>query len=140
MPFSRGLGKEVLYICISGVVAILIFYVSPFGFAQLGPLYLLGFGVVSVLAGVVYVISTHYLYEKYWNSRLWTVGWEIIHSLCFLLFIGIGILLYGYFIHVTDLSFKNFLLSVFLYYNTGIDPGYHQGSSRKELAIEKRDK
>jgi hypothetical protein len=92
------------------VAALLIFYIAPFGFARLGPLRLFGYGLVSVLAGVAYIISTHYLYEKYLGNRPWTVGWEIVHSLCFLLFIGICILMYGYLIHVTDLSYTTFLL------------------------------
>jgi hypothetical protein len=122
MPFSRGLGKEVLYICISGAIALLIFYFSPFGFGKIGYLNLLGFGLVSVLAGIIYIISTHYLYEKYWDNRQWTVGSEIIHSLCFLLFIAISILAYGYFLRLTDLSFKNFLLYLFYTILLGLIP------------------
>lgn len=122
MPFSRGLGKEVLYICISGAAALLIFYISPFGFGKIGYLNLLGFGLVSVLSGIIYIISTHYLYEKYWDKRQWTIGWEIIHSLFFLLFIAISILVYGYFLRLTDLSFKNFFLSIFYTVLLGLIP------------------
>jgi hypothetical protein len=122
MPFSRGLGREILYICISGAIALLIFYFSPFGFGNIGYLHLLGFGLVSVLAGIIYIISTHYLYEKYWEKREWTVGWEIIHSLCFLLFIGVCILLYGYLLRLTDLSVKDFFLYLFYTILLGLIP------------------
>jgi ABC-type multidrug transport system fused ATPase/permease subunit len=122
MPFSRGLGKEVLYICITGAIALLIFYFSPYGFGKIGYLNLLGFGLVSVLAGILYIISTHYLYENYRDNRQWTVGWEIIHSLCFLLFIAISILVYGYFLRLTDLNFKNFFLYLFYTILFGLIP------------------
>ena len=122
MPFSRGLAKEVLYICISGAAALLIFYISPLGFGRSGYLKLLGFGLVSVLAGIVFIISTHYLYERYWALRQWTVGWEIIHSLCFLLFIGICILFYARLLHLTDLNARNFLLYLFYTIILGLVP------------------
>src|SRR4030095_12127260 len=122
MPFSRGLSKEILFICISGAITLLVFYVSPFGIGQIGFLNLLGYSLVCIIAGIVYVITTHYLYEKYWSRRPWTVGWEIIHSLCFLLFIGICILIYGYLIHLTDLTPKDFFLYLFYTAVLGLIP------------------
>ena len=122
MPFSRGLQKEILYICISGAATFVLFNISPFGFRQIGWLNLLGFSLISVLAGIVYLIFTHYLYEKYWSNRPWTLGWEIIHSLCFLIFIGICILLYGYLIHLTNLTLKDFFLYLFYTAVLGLIP------------------
>jgi hypothetical protein len=111
MPFSRGLKKEVLYICISGAFALLVFYLlHPFGFSNLSNLALLGYGVVSVAAAIIFVVLTHLLYNIYWGHRKWTVGLEIFHSLCFLLFVGGSILIYGYLSHISDLSLKNILI------------------------------
>jgi len=122
MPFSRGLTRELFYICISGLAALLIFSVAPFGYNQIGWLNLLGFGLVSIVAGVVYVVSTHYLYNRYWGNRPWTLGWEILHSLCFLIFIGICILLYGYLINLTNLTLKDFFLYLFYTAVLGLIP------------------
>jgi cell division protein FtsB len=108
MPFSRGLRKEVLYICISGAIALLIFYLlHPFGLSNLG---LLGYGVVSVASAIMYVALTHLLYKFYWGHRNWTVGLEILHSLFFLLFVGGGIMTYGYLAHISDATLTNILI------------------------------
>ena len=114
MPFSRGLKKEILYICISGVLVSLIFYIlQPYSFSDLSTLALFGFGLVSVIAAILYLVLTHYLYDAYWGNRPWTVGLEIIHSLFFLLFVGAGIMIWGYFSGITDLNPKNILIYLF---------------------------
>jgi len=111
MPFSRGLKKEVLYICISGAFALLVFYLlRPFGFSNLSNIALLGYGVVSIVTAIMYVVLTHLLYNVYWGHRKWTVGLEIFHSLFFLLFVGGSIMVYGYLFHISDLSVKNILI------------------------------
>jgi LytTr DNA-binding domain len=113
MPFSRGLKKEVLYICISGAFVLLVFYLlHPFGFSNLSNIALLGYGVVSIVAAIMYVVLTHLLYNLYWEHRKWTVGLEIFHSLFFLLFVGGSILVYGYLSHISDLSIKNILIYI----------------------------
>src|SRR4030095_4770690 len=104
MPFSRGLEREILYICISGGAVLLVFYLlHPFRFSGLSSLKLLGYGVVSVLAGVIYIVLTHYLYKKLWANGGWTFGWEVLHSLFFLLFIGFSIMVYGSLLHINEL-------------------------------------
>jgi hypothetical protein len=114
MPFSRGLKKEVLYICICGVVITFLFYLlRPDRFSGLSNLVLIGYGLVSMLSAILYIVLAHILYNAYWGNRPWTVGLEIIHSLCFLLFVGAGILLFSYFSRVTDLSAKNILIYFF---------------------------
>ena len=114
MPFSRGLKKEILYICICGALVSLIFYVlQPYSFSSLSDAELFGYGLVSVIAAIIYIVLAHLLYNAYWNNRPWTVGLEIIHSLFFLLFVGAGIMIYGYFARITDLSLKNILIYLF---------------------------
>jgi len=111
MPFSRGLKKEVLYICICGVVITFVFYLlRPDRFNALSDLVLIGYGLVSVLSAILYIVLAHLLYNAYWGNRPWTVGLEIIYSLFFLLFVASGILFYGYFTGVNDLSAKNILI------------------------------
>jgi hypothetical protein len=108
MPFSRGLRKEVLFICITGTFTLLIFYLlHPFQFSSLSNLTLLGYGLVSVLAAIIYVVLTHFLYKAYWRDDNWTVGLEILHSLFFLLFVGGCIMLYGYVTGISDLNLRN---------------------------------
>ena len=114
MPFSRGLKKEIIYICICGAFALLVFYlVHPFGFSSLSNLGLFGFGLVSVMAAILYVALAHLLYNAYWGHRDWTVGLEIIHSLFFLLFVGGSILVYGYLSHITDLTPESIFIYLF---------------------------
>jgi len=114
MPFSRGLKKEVLYICISGAIASFLFYLlRPDRFSSLNNLTLFGFGLVSVSSAILYIVLAHLLYNAYWGNRAWTVGLEIIHSLFFLLFVSAGILFYGYFRGITDLSVKTILIYFF---------------------------
>ena len=121
MPFSRGLMKEVLYICICGVLVSLIFYVlQPYSFSSLSDAELFGYGLVSMLSAILYMVLAHFFYNAYWGNRRWTVGLEIIHSLLFLLFVGAGILLYGYFSGLTDLS----LTTVLIYLITTILLGF----------------
>ena len=123
MPFSRGLRREIIYICLSGVCAVMIFYfVRPLGFAYLGTLLLLGYGAVSISAAILYVIISHYLYHQFWETRKWTLGLEILHSLCFLLFIALAIMIYGNIERVTDFSFKSSLLYVLYTVVLGLIP------------------
>ena len=111
MPFSRGLRREIIYICLSGIVALAIFFVArPMGFANLGNLTLIGFGGVSILMAILYLVTTHFLYQRYWSSRKWTLGLEILHSLFFLLFIAAGILIYGKLVGVTVISLRSSLI------------------------------
>jgi len=113
MPFSRGLRKEVMYICITGAFTLLAFYLlRPFRFSSLSNLALLGYGLVSVLAAIIYVVLTHFLYKTYGGNDNWNVGLEIIHSLFFLLFVGGSIMIYGYLSHISDLSIKNILIYI----------------------------
>jgi len=115
MPFSRGLGREILYICVSGVLSLYIFYVTrPIGFSNLGDLTLIGYGLVSIAAGILYLSISHYLYNRFWASRKWTLGLEILHSLLFLLFIAAAIMIYGNLVKATNLSFKS-SVNYFLY-------------------------
>ena len=115
MPFSRGLGREIMYICVSGVLALYIFYITrPIGFSNLGDLTLIGYGLVSIAAGILYLSISHYLYNRYWGSRNWTLGLEILHSLLFLLFIAAAIMTYGNLVRATKLSFKS-SVNYFLY-------------------------
>ncbi len=108
MPFSRGLRKEVLYICITGAFTLLVFYLlHPFRFSSLSNLALLDYGLVSILAAIMYIVATHFLYKTYWGNHNWTVGLEILHSLFFLLFVGGVIMIYGYLARISDLSVKN---------------------------------
>jgi len=108
MPFSRGLRKEVLYICITGAFTLLVFYLlHPFRFSSLSNLALLDYGLVSILAAIMYIVATHFLYKTYWGNHNWTVGLEILHSLFFLLFVGGIIMIYGYLARISDLSVKN---------------------------------
>jgi hypothetical protein len=123
MPFSRGLEREIVHICISGGAVLLIFYLlHPFRFGGLSSLKLLGYGVVSVLAGIIYVVLSHYFYKTLWANRKWTLGWEILHSLLFLLFIGFSIMTYGSLLHITELTFTNVLLYLFYTVVLGLIP------------------
>ncbi|HEY6505084.1 MAG TPA: LytTR family DNA-binding domain-containing protein [Chitinophagaceae bacterium] len=123
MPFSRGLKKEILYICISGAFALLVFFLlHPLGYSRLTSPVLFGYGLVSVLAAILYVVLTHLLYNVYWGRRDWTVGLEIIHSLFFLLFVGGSILIYGYLSHITALNLKNILIYFFYTIALGFIP------------------
>ena len=123
MPFSRGLKNEIVYVCISGVAALLFLYlVRPFGFGNLSSRLLLGFGMASIAAALFYVIATHELYRRYFGDRTWSVGLEIIHSLLFLFCVSSAIMIYGDYVHVMDLSLKNFLLSLFYTTLIGIIP------------------
>jgi len=117
MPFSRGLRKEVLYICITGAFTLLVFYLlHPFRFSNLSNVALLGYGLVSILAAIMYVSLTHFLYKIYWGNHIWTVGLEILHSLFFLLFVGGVIMIYGYLARISDLGLKN--IFTYLLYTT----------------------
>lgn len=114
MPFSRGLKREIAYVIISGVAVLLIFYIlHPFRFSGLNNLTLAGYGLVSILAGIGYIVLTHYLYNTIWSGRNWTLGLEVFHSLAFLLFIGLSIMTYGYLAGITDFSFRNVFLYLF---------------------------
>src|SRR5262245_35503195 len=113
MPFSRGLKNEIVYVCISGVAALFFLYlVRPFGFGNLSNRLLLGFGVASIAAALFYVIVSHELYRRYFEDRSWSVGWEIIHSLFFILCVTSAIMIYGDYVNVMQLSWKNFILSL----------------------------
>src|SRR4029079_7792586 len=123
MPFSRGLGKEILYICISGICALLIFYlIRPSVFSRLSDLALLKYGLVCMLTAILYVVITHQLYRRYLGNITWTVGLEILRSLFFLLFIAAGIMIYSRWVHHSDLSFKNAILYLFYTLVFGIIP------------------
>ena len=114
MPFSRGLKNEILYVCVSGVAALVFLYlVRPFGFGNLSNHLLIGFGITSIAAALIYVIVTHQLYRRYFGDRTWSVGLEIIHSLLFLLCVTSAIMIYGGYANVMKLTFKNFFLSLF---------------------------
>jgi hypothetical protein len=110
MPFSRGLGREIVNICLSGVCALVIFYFArPIGFAYLSSLSLLGYGLVSMGAAVLYIIISHRLHNRFWENKKWTLGLEILHSF-FLLFVAVAIMIYGNLAGITDFSVKNSLL------------------------------
>lgn len=123
MPFSRGLKKEIVYVCISGLCAITFLYlVRPFGFANLGDRLLFGFGIASIAAAAGYVIAAHLLYRRYFGDRMWTIGFEIVYSLLFLLCVASAIMIYGDGMHVMKLNLQNFLLSILYTVLIGIIP------------------
>ena len=123
MPFSRGLKNEILYVCLSGICALVFLYlVRPFGFANLPDRLLLGFGIVSIAAALLYVFIAYLLYRRYFANKSWSVGLEIIHSLLFLLFVASAIMIYGGYVHIMELNAKNFLLSLFYTTLIGIIP------------------
>jgi hypothetical protein len=119
MPFSRGLKQELLFVCIAGVFVLMAFFLlEPFSFSGLSKIALLVFGLVSIVAAIVYLILTHYLYRTYWSDHRWTVGMEIFHSLSFLAFVGFSTMIYGYMVHISDLSFKS--ISFYLLYTIAV--------------------
>ena len=123
MPFSRGLGKDILYICISGICALLIFYlIRPSGFSGLTDLALLKYGLICIGTAMFYAIITHWLYSRYSAHIKWTVGMEILRSLFFLFFIAAGIMIYSRLAHHSDLNFKNAVLYLFYTLVFGIIP------------------
>jgi len=123
MPFSRGLKNEILYVCASGVCALVfLYFVRPFGFANLPDRLLLGFGTVSIAAALLYVVVAHWLFRRYFTNKSWSVGREIIHSLLFLLFVASAIMIYGGYVHIMELNAKNFFLSLFYTTLIGIIP------------------
>jgi hypothetical protein len=123
MPFSRGLRKEILYVFISGGAALFIFYfLQPFSTGKLGTRLLIGFGLVSVVIASIYLIGTHYIYYKFWSDRKWTAGWEILHSLFFLVFVATGIMFYGFIAGLTPLTPGSILLYLFYTILLGLIP------------------
>ncbi len=123
IPFSRGLRKEVLYIFVSGTLALLFFFLTrPFGFIYLSNRSLIGFALVSMVTAVFYIGITHYLYWRYWEGRKWTLSLEILHSLFLLFFVALGILFYANLSHIAKLSFKNILVYLLYTLVLGIIP------------------
>ena len=123
MPFSRGLGKEILYICISGACALLVFYlIRPVGFRQLSNTTLFEFGLLSIVLAIIYVVITHFFHRCFLEHKNWTIGLELLHSLLFLVFIGAGIMIYGYLIDLTNLSLSDAILYLFYTLLLGIIP------------------
>lgn len=123
MLFSRGLNQELSYLGVSGLVALVFLYVvRPFGFANLNDQLLLGFGIVSIATGVVYIIIGHLVHRRFFSDRNWTVGSEIVYSLIFLLCIASAIQLYGDYMQVMPLNPLNFFLSLFYTVVIGVIP------------------
>jgi hypothetical protein len=122
-PFSRGLKKEILHVCVLGLFASLIFYfLKPFGLSTINETYLLGYGLVSISAAIIFLIVSHRFYYFFTRHRNWTIGHEIIHSLFFLMFIATSILVYGYAVNISRLRVQDFFLYQFYTILTGIVP------------------
>jgi DNA-binding LytR/AlgR family response regulator len=114
-PFSRGLKKEILYICVIGVFAVIIFYflrLFRFG-SQHDTLLLLGFGLVSIIAAVSFTLISHFFYDFFTRDRSWTIGHEIIRSLLYLMFVGTGIMIYSDMAGIAVINLSNFFLYQF---------------------------
>jgi len=122
-PFSRGLKKEIVHIGVLGLFALLIFYfLKPFGLNNLNEIYLLGYGLVSISAAIIFLIVSHRVHYLFTRHSNWTIGHEIIHSLLFLMFIASSILVYGYAVKISRLSLQDFFLYQFYTILTGIIP------------------
>ena len=122
-PFSRGLKKEIVHIGVLGLFALLIFYfLKPFGLNNLNEIYLLGYGLVSISAAIIFLIVSHRVHYLFTRRSHWTIGHEIIHSLLFLMFIASSILVYGYAVKISRLSLQDFFLYQFYTILTGIIP------------------
>jgi len=122
-PFSRGLKKEIVHIGVLGLFALLIFYfLKPFGLNNLHEIYLLGYGLVSISAAIIFLIVSHRVHYLFTRRSHWTIGHEIIHSLLFLMFIASSILVYGYAVKISRLSLQDFFLYQFYTILTGIIP------------------
>jgi hypothetical protein len=113
MPFSRGLKKEILYVCLSGGFALFVFYVlHPFG-SRLQNSSLIAYSLVSIVLACIYLVATHQMFRLFWSDKRWTVGLEITHSLLFLVFIATGIMVYGYVGNITPLNLENLIRYLF---------------------------
>ena len=122
-PFSRGLKNEILHVSVLGLFTVLIFYfIKPFGLNKLNETYLLGYGLVSILAAIIFLILSHRFYYFFARPRNWTIANEIIHSLLFLMFIATCILVYGYAVKISRLNLRDFFLYQFITILTGIIP------------------
>jgi hypothetical protein len=121
-PFSRGLKYELAHICIVGICVLIIFYfLHPFQPAKHDDLLLLGFALVSMLSASIFTIISHFFYD-FLRNRTWTIGYEMIRSLIYLLFIGAGIIIYSNVLGIAAINLPNFLLYEFYTLMLGIVP------------------
>ena len=122
-PFSRGLKNELTHIGIVGLcVLIILYFLRPFQLGRYGDLLLLGYGLVSIVSASFFTIINHLFYDFLTRNGTWTVGYEIIRSLFYLLFIGAGIMIYSNVSGITAINLSNFFLFEFYTCLLGIVP------------------
>lgn len=122
-PFTQGFKKELLQIGVVGAFALVVFYfLRPFGLNNVNDLLLLGFGLASILAAIIFTVLCHIYYNFFIEDSHWTIGHEIIRSLLYLAFIATGIMIYGDVVGVFRINLSNFFICQFYTLLIGIVP------------------